>query len=98
MWCCVVVLDKGIKAAERSIDRVKVLPHTLPPLQRMSSLTQARFSFLYRQEMLITFGISNAFYGVYIGSLLHMEIICPSTGVYATLVAFLMYFFCESLV
>jgi hypothetical protein len=63
----------------------------------MPSLTLAQFSFLYRQEQLITFSLLNVFYGVCDCSLIHMRLMHLSSGVYATLVAFLVYFFCECL-
>jgi hypothetical protein len=62
----------------------------------MASITPAQFSFLVRQEFLLTFGLFNVFYGVCDGtSSAHMELMCLSPGVYVTLVAFLGYFFCE---
>jgi hypothetical protein len=63
----------------------------------MSSLTSAQFSFLYRQEWLIVFGLSNVFYGISDDQLIHTRLMRLQTGIYTTLVAFLVYFFCESL-
>jgi hypothetical protein len=70
----------------------------LLPIQTMSSLvTSAQFSFLYRQEWLITFGLNNVFYGVCHDLLIHTRLMYRQSGIYTTLVAFLVYFFCESL-
>jgi hypothetical protein len=63
----------------------------------MSSLTTAQLSFLFRQESLIEFGLGSVFYGVYNGSWIHMTLMDLSPGVYAALVAFLVYFFREDL-
>jgi hypothetical protein len=78
-------------------DGVKVFPCTLSPFQMMSTLSPGQFSFLYRQESLIEFGLSNVFYGLCHDQLIHTRLMCPQSGVYTTLVAFLVYFFCESL-
>ena len=60
------------------------------------SLTSAQFSFLVRQEALIEFGLESVFYGAVCNSLLiHVRLMYLSLGVYVTLVAFLVYFFCE---
>jgi hypothetical protein len=80
-----------------SVECVTVLPHTRPPIQKMSSPTPARFSFLLRQESLIDFGLTNVFYGVCHDQLIHTRLRHLQSGIYTTLVAFLVYFFCESL-
>jgi hypothetical protein len=64
----------------------------------MSDLNPAQFRFLYRQEFLIQFGLLNGFYGASNDPLSRMRLImCLSPGVYVTLIAFLVYFFCEYL-
>jgi hypothetical protein len=63
----------------------------------MSDLTPARISFLFRQGSLIEFGLGNALHGICNGSLLHLRLTYSLSGVYATLVAFLLYFLCERL-
>jgi hypothetical protein len=61
----------------------------------MASLTQAQLSFLFRQEWLIQFGLANIFHGGRNCYSIYMTLMHISLGVYATLIAFLMYFFCE---
>jgi hypothetical protein len=64
----------------------------------MSSLTSAQFSFLVQQEKLIAFGLGNVFHGACDCSLIHMRLMFHyQLGVYTTLVAFLVYFFCQCL-
>jgi hypothetical protein len=63
----------------------------------MSSRAPAKFSFLYRQESLIAFGLCDVFDGVYNVSFVRMRLTYLTPGVYATLVAFLVYYFCECL-
>jgi hypothetical protein len=63
----------------------------------MSSLTPAQFSFLFRQEWLINFGLDNVLYGLCHASLIHMRLMRLQPGIYTTLVAFLGYFFGENL-
>jgi hypothetical protein len=63
----------------------------------MTSLTPTQFSFLFRQEWLIFFGLTNVFYGLCNDSLVHIPLTYLLPGVYATLVTFLVYFFCKYL-
>jgi hypothetical protein len=55
----------GTPLLECPTDCVRVLSYTVCPLKTMSNLTPAQFSFLFRQEWLIIFGLTNVFYGVY---------------------------------